>query len=262
MELNPTIFNNEALINAIYEGRFSVFALPDELFNYNYLNIYAGVGMGFGFVEDLKGERLDVAMKFKKNISEFCGSKSFQTTATLVDSMFTPEGKRVSFSEFKKVAEPILQDFNKNWLKTELNTSYKIAQDAEKWAQIEEEKDIFPLLQYRTVGDGRVRPEHASWNGIIKPVGDPFWDTRYPQNDWGCRCEVVQIREGQITKRNGDKNTSAVFANNPYKSGEVFTKEHDYFDVPNEFKKAQKNNFGFETPTDKEVKEHIKKVKK
>jgi len=259
--MTPSDFNSDQLIKAIFDGNTSLVALPDDLFRFHYLNTYAGVVMGFGFTEDLKGKRIDVATKFKKNIEEFCGSKTFQQTATLTDSMFTLDGKRVSFSDFKKAADGINMNYNKNWLKTELETSYKITQDAEKWAQIEEEQDIFPLLEYRTVGDGRVRPEHASWHGIIKPVGDPFWDDKYPQNDWGCRCEVVQRRDGQVTKKNGKKNTSKVFANNPYKTGKVFTEKHDYFDVPSAYKDSQKKNFGFVTPTDKEVKEHIKKNK-
>ena len=234
--------------------------LPDDLFIYHYVNIFASVGKGFGLPIDLDGIRFDTATKFKRNIAEFAGSKSFIQTATLTDAMFTPDGKRVSFAEFKKVAEGVNLDFNKNWLKTEMNTSYGIAQNAEKWAQIEEDADIFPLLQYVTVGDGRVRPEHASWDGIIKPVDDPFWDDKYPQNDWNCRCEVRQLRTGTVSKTNGQPNTAKAFDNNPYKSGEVFTKDHDYFNVPDEFKNAQSKNFGFETPPDSRVKEHIKKI--
>jgi len=49
-----------------------------------------------------------------------------------------------------------------------------------------------PFLQYCTMGDTHVRPEHAAWNGIIKAADDPWWNSHTPYvspGDWyGCRC--------------------------------------------------------------------------
>ena len=49
------------------------------------------------------------------------------------------------------------------------------------------------LQQYRTAGDGKVRPEHAGLNGVTLPMDDGFWDHYYPPNGWNCRCTVVQV---------------------------------------------------------------------
>ncbi|MCI6642923.1 MAG: hypothetical protein MSH18_01795 [Bacteroidales bacterium] len=53
------------------------------------------------------------------------------------------------------------------------------------------------LLQYRTVGDERVRQEHASLNRVTLPLSSSFWDEHFPPNGWNCRCSVVQVRKGK-----------------------------------------------------------------
>ena len=52
--------------------------------------------------------------------------------------------------------------------------------------------ELLPMLTYQTVGDGRVRPEHAMLDEISRPVGDKFWNTYFPPNGWNCRCTVLQ----------------------------------------------------------------------
>lgn len=35
------------------------------------------------------------------------------------------------------------------------------------------------------------RAEHLAWDGRIVAATDPWWDTHYPPNGWGCRCYVT-----------------------------------------------------------------------
>lgn len=37
------------------------------------------------------------------------------------------------------------------------------------------------------------RPLHVSWDGLTLPPDDPFWDTHYPPNGWGCQCWVSAV---------------------------------------------------------------------
>lgn len=37
------------------------------------------------------------------------------------------------------------------------------------------------------------RPLHVSWNGLTLPADDPWWNTHYPPNGWGCQCYVVGV---------------------------------------------------------------------
>ncbi len=50
-----------------------------------------------------------------------------------------------------------------------------------------------PYWRYSAVMDGRTRPMHREWNGIILPADHPFWATHFPPNGWNCRCTVVSM---------------------------------------------------------------------
>lgn len=62
-----------------------------------------------------------------------------------------------------------------------------------------QQTDIFPFWQYKTHGDGNVRPSHAALNGKIFPAGHDIWQRIFPPWDWGCRCIVVPL-----TRRSAD----------------------------------------------------------
>lgn len=82
-------------------------------------------------------------------------------------------------------------------LETIFRTKSQIAYNAGRW-QADQDPDIQSILwgyQYTTVGDSRVRPEHAALNGVKLPKDDPFWLTFWPPNGYGCRCAVIPIYE-------------------------------------------------------------------
>lgn len=58
---------------------------------------------------------------------------------------------------------------------------------------MDRQRDAFPYWQYITVGDEKVREEHAALDGLTLPADSPFWQTHYPPWDWGCRCQVVPV---------------------------------------------------------------------
>ncbi len=41
------------------------------------------------------------------------------------------------------------------------------------------------------------REEHLAWDGLVLPHDDPWWDTHFPINGWGCKCytEGLNIRD-------------------------------------------------------------------
>lgn len=53
--------------------------------------------------------------------------------------------------------------------------------------------DALPYWQYLTVGDDRVRPEHAVLDYFIARADDPVWNKIYPPNGFNCRCIVVAL---------------------------------------------------------------------
>jgi SPP1 gp7 family putative phage head morphogenesis protein len=53
--------------------------------------------------------------------------------------------------------------------------------------------DALPYWQYLTVGDGRVRPEHAVLDYFTALAQDPVWRKIYPPNGFNCRCIVIGL---------------------------------------------------------------------
>ena len=90
---------------------------------------------------------------------------------------------------------------------TRLERIYKVnlrtARAAGQWDRISRNADLLPYLVYE-LGPSEVhREEHAAWAGLCLKVDDPFWNTHYPPNDWGCNCRVRQVAEppaGSMTK--------------------------------------------------------------
>lgn len=52
------------------------------------------------------------------------------------------------------------------------------------------------------------RPLHVSWSGIVLRYDDPWWETHFPPNGWGCRCRVTAVRgkeyKGESAPDNGN----------------------------------------------------------
>lgn len=48
-------------------------------------------------------------------------------------------------------------------------------------------------FEYVTVGDNRVRENHADMHGVKLPKDDPFWSTNMPPNGYNCRCQALEI---------------------------------------------------------------------
>jgi len=70
--------------------------------------------------------------------------------------------------------------------RTNIRTSYQ----AGRWQQFKAAGTQY--LRYRHA-DGVInpRPQHLAWDGLILPINDPWWETHYPPNGWGCRCRAV-----------------------------------------------------------------------
>ncbi len=80
------------------------------------------------------------------------------------------------------------------------DNNMRSASMAGRWQQMQRTKETRPYLQYLSVGDSRVRPEHRAWHGLILALDDPFWDTHYPPNGFGCRCTVRTLSQRQLER--------------------------------------------------------------
>ena len=251
----PIYKKSNKLIQDVYNGKISPFVLPSELFEFTFYSLSTMIAEAFGLPSDFKEGTFGFkrSTQMKNNISVFSGSKTFQEVLELSSNVLV-DGEVLPFNQFKKIGLGIDDRYNKNWLETEQQAAFRQSQSVAQWGDIKQDEDVFPYLQYSTVKDARVRPDHKEQDGIIKRVDDPFWNTWFPPNDWNCRCIVIQLESAKVTKGIFPKNENPVFGTNVGKTGLIFPKKHPYFDVPKEFKSEQLRNFGFKTPTDEQIK--------
>ena len=45
------------------------------------------------------------------------------------------------------------------------------------------------------------RQQHQAWDNLVLPHDDPFWDTHYPPNGWGCQCTVMAESERSLKRK-------------------------------------------------------------
>lgn len=84
---------------------------------------------------------------------------------------------------------------------TNMRTSYA----AGRLAQLRdpELQEVAPYWMYRHGGSAEPRPHHVALDRQVLPADDPWWQTHYPPNGWGCSCYVVAVSEAQARRMGG-----------------------------------------------------------
>ena len=260
----------ESLIDGIYAGEITEYELPTNLYfaiaDYLKSNLYKGYGIKLdkltsNIEKGIEGafniKDLELLTELRENIYIFSASKLFQQQLDYQKALFNEDGDIKSFDDFKEDFQSIYGQYNENWLETEYNTTYGQAQNAVRWNQVEKNKDILPYLTYSAVIDERTSDICEPLDGITLPVDDPFWNTFMPENHYNCRCTVEQHDNEELISQPEDveEKTGIVgaqmndsFKFNVGKRGDIFSKDHPYFDVPKEYKGFAKENFNLEIP--------------
>lgn len=76
-----------------------------------------------------------------------------------------------------------------------LQTNVSVAHHRGHWQAMNSPavKKARPYLRYLASSSRRRRPKHTTWVNTILPIDDPWWDTHYPPNGFGCKCGVVSM---------------------------------------------------------------------
>lgn len=117
-----------------------------------------------------------------------------------------PRLQRLGWWGRRKIVDPLTKReaevlIGPRRLRTIFDANLASAAAAGQWRRIERVKDTRPYLRYSAVQDGRTRPEHLAWHGIVLPVDHEFWETHFPPNGWRCRCVVTQLSEDDLAER-------------------------------------------------------------
>lgn len=243
-------FSEEEMENyllAVFTGLITTRSLSYDYHERVGNKLYRGVLDGFGVVRFDEKEAA-ILQGLTENIYVFSAAKQYtqvREISSLIDD-------KIDFTSFKKQAQDVFENYNKNYLATELDTAITQSQNARKWAKIEAEKEIFPLLQYKTQNDELVRASHAQLHNIIKPVNDPFWRSNMPANGWHCRCFTQQLESGEVTTdvpELSEEDQPELFRMNPGRDKYIFDpKKHPYFSVAKGDAEFRDNNYNLPTP--------------
>jgi len=86
-------------------------------------------------------------------------------------------------------------------LRTIYRANIRTARAVGQWDRIQRTKRALPYLVYLLGPSERHRPHHASKEGLVLPVDDPFWASWYPPNGWNCKCHVRQVTRREAEER-------------------------------------------------------------
>lgn len=227
----------EALAKAVHAGKLTPGQIDNDITSFVADSLLKGVYTGFNSDfdgVDYKTPDFKMLSHLEKNVYYFSGYKNYHEVLELNEAL--RDGDRVrSFKEFKEKAASIHEKYNANYLQAEYNHAVASSQMARQWVDIQDARRTHPLLRYSTVGDDRVRIAHKELEGVTKPIDDKFWDSWYPPNGWGCRCDVQQVQDGKVTNDSKvviPEDVPDMFKTNTAKQGMVYPPKHPYYALP------------------------------
>lgn len=147
-------------------------------------------------VLDSSFRQVEMSDTMRRHLTEsdyiFSGLKTFHELNEAFPSLLDENGNRKPFEQFLNDVRKVDETYNRNYLYAEYNFVQSAAAMAARWEDFEADGDRYNL-QYRTMRDDKVRPEHAALDGTTLPPSDPFWDAYYPPNGWNCFIEGTPV---------------------------------------------------------------------
>lgn len=222
------------LMRTMYDGDGRKYDL--ETFRTNARNLINGLMNGLAPSMEYGGVDTDAAVAMQLNINRFAFTKNLAQMVELNRALKASD----TYEQFRSQAATVLGTFNDQYLRTEYNLAKTVGQTTRDWLRIEKDKELFPYVRYKTVGDANVRASHAALDNRVFSLADPSWKALNPPNGYGCRCWLEQIQDpGRDTAISGPeaqrlmgeewgKMKSAGFAVNRADSGVVFDLANEY----------------------------------
>lgn len=149
-------------------------------------------------------DRLDILARESATIAEYAerlvlASKAQQVLNRVARAM--REGRldadNLDREKLREIAGEALRDYEANrTMRTLLSTGYNAGRLAYQRGDATR-----PFWLYRTMRDGRVREQHARWEGILLPSDHLWWKTHYPPNGFNERCRVDALTPAQAADR-------------------------------------------------------------
>lgn len=241
------------LLDGIFDGSITEYDLPLDYYEAVVAYLKKGLYKGFGMdLSEASGRDLELLKELRDNVYMFGAAKTYQEVKEISSLLVDEDGVVRTSSEFNRIAREVYDQWNNDWGKTEYNTAIGQGTMAVKWNEIEKNKAILPLLQYSAIGDAC--DICAPLDGMVAAVDDSVWDYVMPLNHFNCLCTVIQLDDGEPTSDRSEivsgveDKMQDIFKNNAGKTGNVFPKDHPYFDISKADRVFAKDNFGLPIP--------------
>lgn len=141
----------------------------------------------------------------RQHAFSIAGVASLDQLEQVMDSLSAGIQRGVSFNKWKKeILENGILDLPDYRLDNIFRTNIQNNYNRGRWEKLQATKKARPFLMYDAINDSRVRPTHLEMDGIIRPVGDAFWDDHAPSNGYRCRCRLISLSEKQAQRRSGE----------------------------------------------------------
>jgi len=151
----------------------------------------------------------------------------------LIDDALT---NGTTITDFRKGFDKAVQDHGwtykgkRGWrTRVIYDTNMRTARAAGRWQQFQRTKETRPYIQRLSVLKNTTRPLHRQWHLTTLPIDDPWWNTHYPPDGYGCLCWTRSLSQRQLDREGGELSEAPVIKRTERintKSGEV------YGDVP------------------------------
>lgn len=208
------------------------------------LELLQGLRSKFETTSPYVGPDLLALQLMEYNLFEFSASKTESRLASMQKLLVDENNQIRSFSEFKALCEKEVSKFNTHYLETEYNLSVAVGQTSAQYLRFMAQKDsVTSFVQYKTIGDDKVRNAHKILHNKIFNLSDKEAMDLLPPNGYGCRCEMVQFlgdTNGKVTQGKAAKQALAgqdkryknsAFEINRGDLKQVFTKKQFYADI-------------------------------
>lgn len=152
-------------------------------------------GMQLDILEDIQnslGDALEQGktfQQFKKELTPTLQKKGWWGTQKMTDPV-TGKNRPVQLGTPRR-------------LKTIYDTNMRTARAVGQWDRIQANKQTHPYLRYQLGPSEKHRLQHQQWAGLILSVDDPFWQSHFPPNGWGCKCRVRAISSREALRYGG-----------------------------------------------------------
>lgn len=224
----PGFRSIKKLLQKAIDNVFTGFAglVEPNLFKATYRTLNKAIDAGLVKIE-YKPDELFV-QQLRKSGAWFAARKSYKQRQALAALLVNDAGNgKRPWKDFERLAHDVA-DMSGTRLKVEYNTAVASARNASRWKQYEDERDVYPNLEYTPSRAATPREEHKPYYGVIRPVDDDFWVHHYPPSAYNCLCGVKQSTGAVSELPAKQPKPEPGLDHNAGKTGELFSKTHPY----------------------------------